>query len=49
MKCIELKVIVNVPDDYEYGYPIDVLIDENGRDDMEIMNAELLDEYDCRI
>lgn len=46
MKCIELKVIVNVPDDYEYGYPLDVLIDENVRDDMEITNVEVLDEYD---
>ena len=46
MKCIELKVIVNVPDDYDYGYPIDVLIDENYRDDMEITKVEVLDEYD---
>ena len=46
MKCIELKVVVNVPDDYEYEYPLDILIDENYRDDMEITRVELLDEYD---
>lgn len=46
MKCIELKVIVNVPDDYEYGYPADILIDENYRDDMEITKVKVLDEYD---
>ncbi len=46
MKCIELKVIVNVPDDYEYSYPFDVLIDSNERDNMEITNVEVLDEYD---
>lgn len=45
MKCIELKVIVNVSDDYDYGYPIDVLIDENYREDMEITKVEVLDEY----
>ena len=46
MKCIELKVYVNVPDDYEYASPLDVLIDENYREDMEITGAEVLDEYD---
>jgi len=46
MKCIELKVTINVPDDYEYASPLDVLIDENYREDMEITNAEVLDEYD---
>lgn len=46
MKSIELKVIVDVPDDYEYGSPAEVLIDENYRDDMEIAGVELLDEYD---
>lgn len=46
MKCIELKVIVNVPDDYKYEYPLDILIDENYRKDMEITNVEVLDEYD---
>lgn len=35
MKCIELKVTVIAPDDYEYGEPLDVLIDENYRDFME--------------
>lgn len=45
MKCIELKVTVIAPDDYEYGEPLDVLIDENCRDDMEIEMAELLDDY----
>lgn len=46
MKCIELKVVVEVPDDYEYGYPADVLIDENYRGDIEITKVELLSEYD---
>lgn len=45
MKCIELKVTVIAPNDYEYREPLDVLIDENCRDDMEIEMAELLDEY----
>ena len=45
MKYIELKVTVIAPDDYEYGEPLDVLIDENYRDDMEIEMAETLDEY----
>lgn len=46
MKCIELKVIINVPDDYDYEYPLDVLIDEHYREDMEITKVEVLDEYD---
>lgn len=45
MKCIELKVIVNAPDDYEYGYPADVLIDANIRENVDIERVELLDEY----
>lgn len=45
MKYIELKVIVIVPDDYEYREPLDVLIDEHYRDDMEIEKAETIDEY----
>lgn len=45
MKCIELKVEVNVPDDYEYGYPSDVLYDANCMDGVEISKVELLDEY----
>ena len=46
MKCIELKVVINVPDDYEYGYPLDVLIDSNERDNVNIERVELLEEYD---
>jgi hypothetical protein len=45
MKCIELKVIVNVPDDYDYEYPTDILIDENYIKGMEITKVEVLDEY----
>lgn len=45
MKCIELKVYINAPDDYEYASPLDVLIDENYREDMEIEKVETLDEY----
>lgn len=45
MKCIELKVKVNAPDDYEYGCPSDVLYDANCMDELEISNVELLDEY----
>ncbi len=44
MKCIELKVIINVPDDYDCSCPFDVLIDANNRDDMEIIDVELIDE-----
>lgn len=45
MKYIELKVIVIAPNDYEYDAPLDVLIDENCRDDMEIEMTETLNEY----
>ena len=45
MKCIELKVIVNAPDDYEYSCPSDVLYDANCMDGPEISEVELLDEY----
>lgn len=44
MKCIELKVVINVPDDYDCGCPFDALIDVNHRDDMEIIDVELIDE-----
>jgi hypothetical protein len=47
MKCIELKVIINVPDDYDCAYPFDTLIDANHRDDMEIIDVELTDEYEA--
>ena len=49
MKTVELKVIINVPDDYDCDYPFDTLIDANHsanhRDDMEIIDVEKLDEY----
>lgn len=45
MKCIELKVTIIAPNDYEYRDPLDVLVDEHYRDDMEIEMAETLDEY----
>lgn len=45
MKCIELKVKIMVPDDYECDYPFDTLTDANYRDDMEIIDVELIDEY----
>lgn len=44
MKCIELKVRISVPDDYECDYPFDTLIDANHRDDMEIIDVELVDD-----
>lgn len=44
MKCIELKVRIFVPDDYECDYPFDTLIDANNRDDMEIIDVEFVDE-----
>jgi len=34
MKTVELKVIINVPDDYDCAYPFDKLVDSNYRDDM---------------
>lgn len=46
MKCIELKVTIKVPDDYECNYPFDTIVDVNYRTDMEITNVEVLDEYD---
>ena len=45
MQIIELKVRISVPDDYECDYPFDTLIDANHRDDMEIIDVELIDEY----
>ena len=45
MKTVELKVIINVPDDYDCDYPFDTLIDANHRDDMEIIDVEFIDEY----
>lgn len=45
MKCIELKVVVNAPDYYEYSDPLDVLIDSNDRDRVDLERVELLDEY----
>ena len=44
MKCIELRVRINVPDDYDCDYPFDTLIDANHRDDMEIIDVELTNE-----
>ena len=38
MKCVELKVTIKVPDDYECVYPFDTIVDANYRDDMEIIN-----------
>lgn len=29
MKCIELKVTIEVPDDYECDYPFDTIVDVN--------------------
>jgi hypothetical protein len=46
MKCVELKVTIKVPDDYECVYPFDTIVDANYRDDMEIINVEALDDYD---
>ena len=45
MKNIELKVRIEVPDDYKCDFPFDTLLDANHRDDMEIIDVELLDEY----
>ena len=45
MKYVDLKVKIKVPDDYECDYPFDTLIDAYHRDDMEIYDVELLDEY----
>lgn len=45
MKTIELKVRINVPDDYDCDYPFDTLTDANYRDDMEVVDVELIDEY----
>ena len=45
MKTVELKVIINVPDNYDCDYPFDTLIDANQRYDMEIIDVEKLDEY----
>ena len=42
MKTIELKVRINVPDDYDCDYPFDTLTDANYRDDMEIVYVELI-------
>lgn len=44
MKCIELKVKISVPDDYECDYPFDTLTDINWRDDIEVVDVEKLDE-----
>lgn len=46
MKCIELKVVINVPDDYECDYPFDTLTDINWRDDFEVTSVEKLNEYE---
>ena len=46
MKYIKLKVIINVPDDYDCTYPFDTLVDANHRDDMEVIDVELMDEYE---
>lgn len=43
MKTVELRVRINVPDDYDY--PFDTLIDANHRDDMEIIDVKLLNEF----
>lgn len=45
MKTVELMVRISVPDDYDCDYPFDTLIDANHRDDMEIIDVELLDEF----
>ena len=47
MKCIELKVKITVPDDYDSSYPFDTLSDSHFREDMEVIDVELIDEYDC--
>ena len=44
MNIIELKVMISVPDDYNCDYPFDTLIDANHRDDMEIIDVELIDD-----
>lgn len=44
MKTIELKVRIEVPDDYDCEYPFDTLTDANYRDDMEIIDVELIDD-----
>ena len=40
MKCVELKVTIKVPDDYECVYPFDTIVDANYRDDMEISTRQ---------
>ena len=37
---------LNALDDYECDYPFDTIVDVNYRDDMEITNVKVLDEYD---
>ena len=44
MKTIELKVRIEVPDDYECDYPFDTLMDANHRYDMEVVDVELIDD-----
>ena len=41
MKCVELKVRINVPDDYDCSYPYDLLMDAVHRHDMEIDDVNL--------
>lgn len=41
MKCVELRVWINVPDDYDTSYPMDLLGDSHFREDMEVVNAQV--------
>lgn len=43
MKTIELKVRIEVPDDYNCDYPFDILSDANYRSDIEIIDADFMD------